>query len=363
MMKKKKVVVYAISKNEEPFVDRWVNSMQEADEIYVLDTGSTDQTVEKLRQRGVHVKTEEITPWRFDVARNHSLSLVPLDTDICVCTDLDEVFVTGWRAKLEQLWQDDTTRLAYNYDWALDDKEQPLVNFYIEKIHTRKEYQWTHPVHEVLTYIGSQQEKKITTNDITLKHYPDPTKSRSHYLPLLEESVKEDPLDDRNMHYLGREYMYYQQWEKAIQTLHRHLALKSATWKDERCASMRFMARCYRQLGWIEEAKLWTQKAIEEAPYLRDPYLEQAILAYQIQDWNTVVNAILQALKIKSHQKTYINEIFSWNETPYDLLSIAYYQLGNYDLAELYCKKAIAINPQEERLKNNLKEIQKMVTE
>ena len=34
-----KICVYAISKNEEKFVSRWVNSMKEADEIYVLDTG------------------------------------------------------------------------------------------------------------------------------------------------------------------------------------------------------------------------------------------------------------------------------------------------------------------------------------
>ncbi|MEI3499576.1 MAG: glycosyltransferase [Bacilli bacterium] len=49
-MKKYKIVVYAISKNEEKFVDRWVDSMQEADEIYVLDTGSTDKTVSKLKK-------------------------------------------------------------------------------------------------------------------------------------------------------------------------------------------------------------------------------------------------------------------------------------------------------------------------
>jgi len=46
---KLKVVVYAISKNEEKFVDRWVKSMNEADEIYVLDTGSEDNTVKKLK--------------------------------------------------------------------------------------------------------------------------------------------------------------------------------------------------------------------------------------------------------------------------------------------------------------------------
>ena len=48
-MNKYKVIVYAISKNEEKFVDRWIKSMSEADEIYVLDTGSTDKTVEKLK--------------------------------------------------------------------------------------------------------------------------------------------------------------------------------------------------------------------------------------------------------------------------------------------------------------------------
>ena len=46
----KKIVVYAISKNEEKFVKRWVNSMKEADAIYVLDTGSTDNTVKLLQE-------------------------------------------------------------------------------------------------------------------------------------------------------------------------------------------------------------------------------------------------------------------------------------------------------------------------
>ena len=48
-MNKLKVCVYAICKNEEKFVSRWVESMSEADEIYVLDTGSCDDTVQKLK--------------------------------------------------------------------------------------------------------------------------------------------------------------------------------------------------------------------------------------------------------------------------------------------------------------------------
>ena len=222
-MKKFKVIVYAISKNEEKFVSRWVESMKEADEIIVLDTGSSDNTVKKLQELGVTVKEETIYPFRFDIARNKSLALVPQDTDICVCTDLDEVFEKGWRDNLESIWKKNITRLAYNYNWKLDKDNKPLVNFYIEKIHSRNNYTWTHPVHEVLTYIGDKKEVKEQTDLITLNHYPDPTKSRSNYLPLLELSVKEDPEDDRNMHYLGREYMYHQKYNEAIDTLIRHL--------------------------------------------------------------------------------------------------------------------------------------------
>ena len=209
-----KICVYTISKNEEKFVSRWINSMKEADEIYVLDTGSTDNTVKLLKEKGIKVKQKIITPWRFDVARNESLKLLPEDTDICVCTDLDEVFEPGWRKKLEKSWQENTTRARYTYNWKLDENNKPIISFYSDKIHVLKNYTWINPVHEVLN--STTQENFITIDNLTLNHYPDPTKSRNSYLPLLELSVKEDPTNDRNMHYLGREYMYYGYWKKVL---------------------------------------------------------------------------------------------------------------------------------------------------
>ena len=359
-MFKYKVCVYAISKNEEKFVSRWVESMKEADEIYVLDTGSNDNTVKELKKLGVNVKKKKINPWRFDVARNESLKMLPNDTDICVCTDLDEVFEEGWRTKLENIWDNNTTRLAYNYNWSLDENNIPKVNFYIEKMHSRFGYKWTHPVHEVLTYIGEDKEVKKTTDEITVNHYPDNNKSRSNYLPLLELSVCEEPNDDRNMHYLGREYMYYQKWDKAIDTLIKHLSLPNATWKDERCASMRFISRCYINLNRIDEARMWSDKAILEAPYLRDPYMERALLEYQLNNWIEVKKYCLKALRIKYHTKSYINEIFSWNNTVYDLLSISYYYLNNKKQALKYIKIALKMEPDNERLLNNFELIKNM---
>ena len=198
-------------------------------------------------------------------------------------------------------------------------------------------------------------------DNITLNHYPDKNKSRSSYLPLLELSVKEDPTDDRNMHYLGREYMYYGKWNDAINTLIKHLSLPKATWRDERCASMRFIARCYINLGRYNEAEMWLDKAIEEAPYLRDPYMEMALLKYRLSNWDDVISYCNKALSIEKHTKSYINEPFSWDYTVYDLLSIAFYYKKNYQESLKNVDIALSMKPNDERLLKNKEIITKEI--
>ena len=137
-----KVCVYTICKNEEKFVDRWMDSMGEADLVVVLDTGSKDGTVERLRARGAQVTVERILPWRFDAARNRSLELVPEDVDLCVCTDLDEVFHPGWREALERAWRPGCGRVSYRYTWSFQQDGSEGVVFWSDKIHTRRGYRW-----------------------------------------------------------------------------------------------------------------------------------------------------------------------------------------------------------------------------
>lgn len=352
-MKKYKVYVYAITKNEAKFVDRWMDSVSEADKVFVLDTGSEDDTVKKLEDRGAIVKVKNINPWRFDDARNESLKMVPDDADICVCLDLDEVIEEGWRNKLEKIWNNNLTRIKYNYNWSFDEYGKPAVNFYIDKIHKLNGYKWTHPVHEVLSYDG--EEITLTTDEITVNHYPDKTKSRSSYLPLLELSVGEDPDDDRNMHYLGREYMFYGKYNECIDTLIRHLNLPRAVWKDERSASMRFIARSYKNLGRPEETRLWLEKAKEETPYLREPYVESGIFEYENNNYEEATKNFLIALKIKNKYKNYINEPFCYDGTIYDLLSICLFNLGKVAEALYYLDIALEFKPGNNRLLENKK--------
>ncbi len=222
-----RIYVYAICKNEEKFAERWVRSMQEADGICVLDTGSTDGTAERLRELGAHVTQEAVTPWRFDTARNRSLELVPEDADLCVCTDLDEVFRPGWRTAMEQALAGGAEKLRYRYTWSFRPDGREGVVFWIEEAHARFGFRWAHPVHEVLECTKGAC-RTADAEGVQLDHHPDPEKSRGQYLPLLELAVQEAPEDDRNVFYLGREYSFYGRWSDCERTLRQYLRMPSA---------------------------------------------------------------------------------------------------------------------------------------
>lgn len=350
-----KIVVYAICKDEVQFVDRWMDSMGEADRVVVLDTGSTDGTVEQLRARGAEVTVETVMPWRFDTARNRSLALVPEDTDICVCTDLDEVFHPGWRALLEAAWLPGTGQATYRYTWSFRPDGGEGVVFWYEKVHARKGYRWVHPVHEVLAWTGDGTPgPTVRVDGMQLDHHPDPAKSRGQYLPLLELSVAEAPEDDRNMHYLGREYLFHQRWDDCIRTLEHHLSMPTATWKDERAASMRYIARAYRRKGEDRTARDWYLRAIAEAPHLREGYVELAYLLYELGEWDGVLYFTGCALAITERPQTYICEAEPWGSLPHDLRAIAFSRTGRDVLALAEARHALALEPDNARLRGNV---------
>ena len=356
-----KVAVYAISKNESKFAERWMRSMSEADGVYVLDTGSEDDTAEKLASLGAVVRSEVIEPWRFDTARNRSLELVPQDADICVCTDLDEVFRPGWRAALERAWLPGTDRATYEYAWSMTEDGKPGTVFMYEKIHTRFGYTWTHPVHEVLKRTDGRAERRVRAYGVFLEHYPDRAKSRAQYLPLLELSVVECPDDDRNMHYLGREYMFRGRWDDCIRTLRRHLAMPAATWKDERAASMRFIARSLRMKGDAEGARTEYMRAIAEAPHLREPYIDLAEMLYELEEWYGVIYFTSRALAVTVRPETYICEEKAWGSLPHDLRSIAFYRLGDCAASLEEAERACSMEPGNARLCGNVRLIREEI--
>lgn len=331
---------------------------QEADLVVVCDTGSTDGTLERLKERGAVVYSIFQKPWRFDVARNTALSLVPSDIDLCISLDLDEVIQPGWSNALDQVWQEyrgNVNRLTYDFVWSwMSDGKTPDVRFNSDKIHRREGYRWKYPCHETLYYEGLTTEVRVHVPKISIHHHADTSKSRSQYLDLLKLAVEEDPKNDRMCHYYARELMFNAKYDDAIKEFQRHLALPTSTWREERAASLRYISRCYRSLGQLKNSQDAAVRAVLEWDQSREPWLELCRSAHANHDWQTVYWAGTKCLNIKERAMSYISDSVCWGSEPYDHLAVAAYNIGLYSNSVEYGKLALELDPNDERLKSNL---------
>ena len=342
-----KVAIYTIALNEEQFVQRWYESAKEADYLLIADTGSQDGTIELAKSLGINVVSIAVSPFRFDSARNTALAIVPLDVDYCIALDMDEVLLSGWKEELEKALALNITRPRYQYTWSWKQDGTPGLQYGGDKIHSRKGYRWKHPVHEVL--VSDRTVEQQGWCDLQIHHYPDSSKPRSQYLPLLELSVREDPTDDRNAYYYARELFFYGKYDLAAQEFKRHLSLPTAVWAPERTASLRYLAKCEPQ-----NAFEYLHQAIATSPNRREAIVEMASLMYSQGNWVDCYEFAIDALIIDVKPLDYLCEEFAWGALPYDLASISAYNLGDLDKAIAYIKKAIELEPDNGRFISNL---------
>lgn len=344
-----RIGVYSIALNEEKFVERWAASARDADHLSVVDTGSTDNTVKTLIVNGVVCHRISIKPFRFDDARNASLALLPSDLDVAICLDMDEVLLPGWRKVLEQHWNGN--RMRYPYIWSWTPSGKPDLTYYADKISGRHSHRWRHPVHEVLS--PTVPEVWCQCDEVLIEHHADNTKSRGQYLNLLELAVAEDPVDDRNAHYLGREYHYHGRHTEAIAELTRHLALPRAVWLPERAASMRYIAKSYQAMGDLKQAHRWFIEATLEDETSKEALIDAATFLLGRNQFHAALHYSERAL-VTGGTGSYMRERYANHEGPYDLAAVAHYHLGNREAAIAMAKQAVACNPEDLRLQNNL---------
>lgn len=339
-----KIAVYCPVKNELDNIDAWYNSCQAADVICVLDTGSSDGTLERLRGLSkVQVTQAEIIPWRFDDAFNMALYTVPGDINICIRLDLDERLIGNWRSALELAWTPGTTRLRYPYVWNWNANGTPGRQWYGDRIHARANYRWIGPTHEYLMCRG--QEKLAWTDAVHIHQFP--RAKIKNDTALLEEFVREYPHDSRAWAYLGREHIYHRRYQQAAETYKKYLTMPTDS--VEKGQALIYLAQAESQ-----NAVEWLTQAHEAIPDHREPLVKLSEYYYHQQNWDLCLQYAERALAITRHPMTYICIEDHWSWRPWDLAAIASWNLSKFQQAYKYGLLAAQANPQDKRLSSNL---------
>ena len=271
--------------------------------------------------------------------------MIPADIDYCIALDMDEVLVAGWREHFEKT-PPGVTRPRYKYVWNWNPDGTEGLVYGADKAHARKGYRWRHPVHEVLSPTDGEVQSWI---GMQIHHFADRSKSRGQYLPLLKKAVDELPNDDRNAYYYARELFFHGQNDQALTEFKRHLALPTAQWRPERAASMRYLAKIE-----TSETETWLLRACAEAPDFREPWVELASHYYGKKQWANSLAAAQRALAIKEKPLLYLCDAYSWGLAPHDFAAIASSYLGQKKQAIDYCHDALRIEPNNERMQENM---------
>lgn len=357
-----KICIYAICKNEIKFVNKWLDSMSEADYIVVLDTGSTDGTFELLQSdpRVTKVEQKIITPWRFDVARNESLKLVPEDANILFCTDFDELLEPGWGQLLRENWNENTWRAHYLYYWSHKPDGRPEEAFIYDKIHD-KGYEWKFAVHEVLVPINGrnlQDEKEGHLldfgNNIVLHHYPDLQKSRASYMDLLALRVEENPEEPYGRYLYGREFGVWKKYDQAIEQFKITLSLPEVeNYFTVKYCVLGYLGDIYLIKEDIPEAIKYYSKQIIIDPTYREPYMNLAEIYNRLGLYSIAEQFVLEGLRKSYRHYDWAERASCWEEKPYDILSVCYYYMEEIDKGIENAVKALQYLPFDTRIQKN----------
>lgn len=356
-----KIAVYTIAKNEEQFVERFYESCKNADLVMIADTGSTDSTIEKAKSLGIEVHSITVNPWRFDVARNMALDLLPEDVDICVSLDLDEVLTEGWREKLEEAWEPETGRASYLWEDGNNFSAS-------QKIHARHGYKWHYPCHEMpIATAGWETEKVVHIQGSYIKHLPDRDKNRSGYFDLCELGVKEAPDDFWASVVYLQALLATRDWQKILLEAQRALLLdhkKSGIDADAtRSYVLRLAGKACVGLGKNDEALDYLRKAVEQCPGRREVWIDVAKMCFNLQKWEDCYEAALQATLRVHNQYRFPYEPSAWGPIAYDLAAVSCYKLGRYRAAVHMGKLALDRSPDDERLKKNVEGYEETLNE
>lgn len=352
-----------VVKNEELVLARALESFSGAnrcwDELVITDTGSSDRTVEIARDFGARV-VEKPWPNSFAEARNMAAAQASPQADLIFNPDADEVLGPGGdrlRSRLEECYAAGKRLFGLRYEFAHDEYGNPTLVFPRQDIYDPHLFKFVGRTHEGLSG-PVRPDNTEYLEDITLYHRPKPNHGAvkvGRDLELLKLEVADNPKNSRTWYYLGREHIYARNWQEAIEALSHYLRLSQ--WTPERMAARIMIGDAHAALGHVQEATAFYTASIMEEPERREPYVALCKFFYGMQKWRQCVIWGEAALAIPDlpAKDSYQRPVATYTWYPHDLLSIAYYHLGEKAKGAQHLEIALSFRPQDERLLANRK--------
>jgi glycosyltransferase involved in cell wall biosynthesis len=261
--KKHTVGVAIIARNEKDMIARCLESVKDADQIVVVDTGSDDngETMRIARQYTKEVYDDFRWCDSFQMARNHVKS--KMTTDYILSIDCDEFCHDFSKVREAIEWDCD----ALNVKMIMENVV-PESHFYFPRLFKNVPHiYWVGAIHNCLN-VGPERDSEV---EISYGNSPAHLLDPDRALRVLEKEVKAHPEKAREWYYLGREYWYKQRYPECTKTLGHYVQI--AHWDAEKADAFLIMARAYSTQGMEEDAKDACLQAIKTNPNFKEAIL------------------------------------------------------------------------------------------
>ncbi|MGL5329537.1 MAG: tetratricopeptide repeat-containing glycosyltransferase family 2 protein [Peptostreptococcaceae bacterium] len=324
-----------IVKDEEAVIRRCLESVKNiADEIIVVDTGSTDKTKEIVNEYTNKIYDFE---WidDFSAARNYSFSKATKEYVMWI--DADDVILPYDQEEFLKLKKDidssvDTVMMKYNT--AFDENGNATFTYYRERLF-KKEINpvWLDPIHEVIVPSGN-----IIHSDISITHKKLYDEYSDRNLRIFEKMISlGKKLNPRQQFYYARELYYNFKYEEAIKEFNDFLDSKQG-WIENCISACIDLYNTYNAIGDKEngfKALLRSFEYDEPRPeiccHIGNYFLQKGMYNASIFWYNTALN-----YKENATSGGFINYNFN-GYIPCIQLCVCYYRIGD-------TKKAIEFN-------------------
>jgi glycosyltransferase involved in cell wall biosynthesis len=216
-MKKKKICLNMIVKDESQVIQRCLESVKKLIDYWVIvDTGSTDGTQEIIEEflKDVPGILYE-RPWvNFAHNRNEAMRLASRKADYLLLIDADDRLVFSEDFVLPAL-EDDAYCILQKESFQSVFREHHVFLL----IKNDEDFEWEGVLHE---YLKCEKKKKITfLADVFNEYICDGNRSKDpdkidKDIHLLKQSIEEDPKNSRSIFYLARTYWSMRDYASAL---------------------------------------------------------------------------------------------------------------------------------------------------